>query len=64
MQVNMNGSEANLAFPGMLNEEFASFAETLDDADTLPTQQQQALYASLHGKLQTQLALWRSLSRK
>jgi photosystem II stability/assembly factor-like uncharacterized protein len=63
MQVNMNGSEANLAFPGMLNEQFASFAETLDDADTPPTAQQQALYHSLHEKLQTQLSLWRGLGQ-
>ena len=41
MQVNMNGSEANLAFPGMLNEQLAAFAGTLEDADTPPTQQQQ-----------------------
>jgi hypothetical protein len=64
MQVKMNGSEANLAFPGMLNEELASFAGTLEDADTLPTSQQQALYKSLHLKLQTQLSLWRNLSQK
>jgi len=64
MQVKMNGSEANLAFPGMLNEELASFAGTLEDADTLPTSQQQALYKSLHLKLQTQLSLWRTLSQK
>ncbi len=64
MQVNMNGSEANLAFPGMLNEQFAGFAATLEDADTAPTQQQQALYRSLHEKLQAQLALWHELSPK
>ena len=64
MQVNMNGSEANLAFPGMLNEQYAAFAATLEDADTPPTQQQQALYRSLHEKLQAQLALWRELSPK
>ena len=61
MQVNMKGSEANLAFPGMLNEEYASFAATLEDADTPPTAQQQALYTSLHAKLEAQLALWRTL---
>ena len=61
MQVNMNGSEANLAFPGMLNEQLAAFASTLEDADTLPTAQQQALYTSLHEKLQSQLALWQGL---
>jgi hypothetical protein len=64
MQVNMNGSEANLAFPGMLNEQLASFASTLEDADTPPTTQQQTLYASLHGKLEAQLALWRGLNQK
>ena len=64
MQVNMNGSEANLAFPGMLNEQYAALAATLEDADTPPTQQQQALYRSLHEKLQAQLALWRELSPK
>jgi hypothetical protein len=64
MQVKMNGSEANLAFPGMLNEQLASFAGTLEDADTLPTAQQQALYKSLHEKLQAQLSRWRDLSQK
>ncbi len=64
MQVNMNGSEANLAFPGMLNEQYAAFATTLEDADTPPTQQQKALYRSLHEKLQVQLALWRELQPK
>jgi photosystem II stability/assembly factor-like uncharacterized protein len=57
MQVNMNGSEADLAFPGMLNEQLAAFAASLEDADTLPTRQQQALYDQLHGRLRTQLAL-------
>jgi hypothetical protein len=63
MQVKMNGSEAGLAFPGMLNEQLAAFAETLEDADTPPTHQQQALYESLHEKLQSQLSRWRSLSQ-
>ena len=64
MQVNMNGSEANLAFPGMLNEQLAAFAGSLEDADTPPTTQQQALYTSLHAKLQVQLALWQGLNQK
>src|SRR5260370_28172146 len=33
IQVNMKGSEANLAFPNMLNEAFDSFRSTLDYAD-------------------------------
>jgi len=55
MQVNMNGSEANLAFPGMLNEQYAAFAASLEDADTLPTRQQTAMFDSLHERLQKQL---------
>jgi small-conductance mechanosensitive channel len=55
MQVNMNGSEANLAFPGMLNEQYAGFAQGLEDADTPPTRQQTALFDSLHERLQAQL---------
>ncbi len=62
MQVNMKGSEANLAFPGMLNEQFAAFASTLEDADTPPTRQQRELYDSLHAKLVVQLELWRRLA--
>ena len=41
---------------------FFTFAETLEDADTMPTTQQLALYKSLHDKLQVQLALWSALN--
>ncbi len=61
MQVNMKGSEANLAFPGMLNELLASFALSIDDADTPPTAQHVAFYQSLHGQLGVQLAAWQDL---
>lgn len=61
MQVEMKGSEANLAFPGELNEQYASFAATLEDADTAPTVQQQALYDSLHARLTARLAAWKAL---
>jgi photosystem II stability/assembly factor-like uncharacterized protein len=61
MQVNMKGSEANLAFPGMLNEQYATFQLTLGDADTPPTAQHRAMYESLHGRLTEQLAAWQQL---
>ena len=61
MQVEMKGSEANLAFPGELNEQYASFAATLEDADTLPTVQQQALFDSLHARLIARLAVWKAM---
>ena len=61
MQVNMKGSEANLAFPGMLNEQYATFAATLEDSDTPPTAQHRAMYEELHRRLQAQLVKWRQL---
>ncbi|WP_174301088.1 glycosyl hydrolase [Caulobacter sp. S45] len=61
MQVNMKGSEANLAFPGMLNEQYATFASILEDADTAPTSQQLLRFQSLHDQLTVQLAAWTAL---
>ena len=61
MQVNMKGSEANLAFPGMLNEQLASFAMSVDDADALPTEPHLATYRSLHSQLLAQLDQWQQL---
>ena len=61
MQVNMKGSEANLAFPGMLNEQLATFAATQDDADTAPTRQHRAMFDQLHAQLETQLTKWNAL---
>jgi photosystem II stability/assembly factor-like uncharacterized protein len=61
MQVNMKGSEANLAFPGMLNEQYATFAASLDDADTPVTAQHRAMYENLHRRLAEQLAIWQRL---
>jgi hypothetical protein len=60
IQVEMKGSEADLAFPGMLNEQYASFAGSLEGADKPPTAQQLARYHDLHAQLQTQLALARA----
>ncbi|MEP6884181.1 MAG: glycosyl hydrolase [Gammaproteobacteria bacterium] len=61
VQVNMKGSEANLAFPGMLNEQLAAFANSIEDADAAPTAQERALFDSLHGKFQTELAKYHAL---
>jgi photosystem II stability/assembly factor-like uncharacterized protein len=55
IQVNMKGSEANLAFPGMLNEQFDSFASIVEAADTAPTQQQYEVYTILDADLADQL---------
>ncbi|MDE8342559.1 MAG: hypothetical protein POG24_01920 [Acidocella sp.] len=58
----MKGSEANLAFPGMLNEQYATFQLLLDSADAPPTQAQQAMFMDLHQRLGVQLAAWHQLA--
>jgi hypothetical protein len=61
MQVNIKGSEANLNYPGMLNEQIYSFSQQLDDADTAPNEQQTETYAGMHAQLGAQLADWSAL---
>jgi photosystem II stability/assembly factor-like uncharacterized protein len=61
MQVNMKGSEANLAFPGMLNEQYATFQSSLEDADTPLTVQHQAMYDEMHQRLSAELTKWQQL---
>jgi photosystem II stability/assembly factor-like uncharacterized protein len=63
MQVDIKGSEANLNYPGMLNEQIYSFSGLLEDADTAPNQQEIETYAGLHSRLETQLADWATLKR-
>src|SRR5260370_14836969 len=61
IQVNMKGSEANLAFPNMLNESFDSFRGSLDYADNAPTAQQYEVFKLLRGQLDRQLAAWKQI---
>jgi hypothetical protein len=61
MQVNIKGSEANLNYPGMLNEQIYSFSQLLDDADTAPNAQETETYAGMHTRLAAQLADWSAL---
>jgi len=63
MQVNIKGSEANLNFPGKLNEQIYSFAGLLDDSDTAPNAQELDTYKGMHGRLETELAAWDSLKK-
>jgi hypothetical protein len=63
MQVNIKGSEANLNFPGMLNEQIYSFSGLLDDADTAPNTQEIETYATMHAKLDRQLDAWNELKK-
>ena len=61
IQVNMKGSEGNLAFPNMLNEAFYSFSLTIQAADYGPTQPQHEVFKMLSGRLDEQLKKWTEL---
>lgn len=61
IQVNMKGSEANLAFPDMLNELFDTFTSSLEAGDGAPTQQQYDVYKKLRGRLDQQLTAWKQI---
>jgi photosystem II stability/assembly factor-like uncharacterized protein len=63
MQVNIKGSEANLNYPGMLNEQIYSFAELLGDADTAPNKPEVDTYAGFHSRLESQLVAWGDLKK-
>ena len=63
IQVNMKGSEANLAFPNMLNEAFDSFSHSVDAGDREPTKPQMDVFASLSGRLDEQLRKWNAIKQ-
>ncbi|MGC2694193.1 MAG: glycosyl hydrolase [Candidatus Angelobacter sp.] len=61
IQVNMKGSEANLAFPNMLNEQLDSFSSSVQVGDGAPTKQQYEVFKMLQGQLDQQLAAWKQI---
>jgi photosystem II stability/assembly factor-like uncharacterized protein len=61
IQVNMKGSEGNLAFPNMLNEAVYSFSRTIEYADYGPTQPQYEVFKMLSDRLDEQLKKWAQL---
>jgi hypothetical protein len=61
IQVNMKGSEANLAFPNELNEKFDTFIRSVESADAQPTKQQYEVFDYLNGQLQTLLTSWKEI---
>ena len=61
IQVNMKGSEGNLAFPNMLNEALYSFSLTIQAADYGPTRPQYEVFKMLSGRLDEQLNKWAQL---
>src|SRR5204863_10087652 len=61
IQVNMKGSEANLAFPNMLNERFDTFSHTIEPGDAEPTKPELEVLQMLSGQLDEQLKKWAQL---
>jgi DNA-binding FrmR family transcriptional regulator len=61
IQVNMKGSEANLAFPNMLNEQFDTFSAVVQAGDSAPSQQQYEAFKMLRGQLDQQLTAWKQI---
>jgi seryl-tRNA synthetase len=64
IQVNMKGSEANLAFPNMLNERFDTFSHTIETADTEPTKPHLDVFQMLSSQLDEQLKKWAELKQE
>src|SRR5207247_5199149 len=64
IQVNMKGSEANLAFPNMLNERFDTFSHTIDVGDAEPTKSQLDVFQMLSSQLEDQLKKWTRLKNE
>jgi photosystem II stability/assembly factor-like uncharacterized protein len=62
IQVNMKGSEANLAFPNKLNEQLDSFSASVQAGDSAPTQQQYEVFKMLRGQLDQQLTAWKQIN--
>jgi photosystem II stability/assembly factor-like uncharacterized protein len=61
IQVNMKGSEGNLAFPNMLNEQFDTFSHTIDRSDTEPTKPQLDVFQTLSAQSDEQIRKWAQL---
>jgi len=61
IQVNMKGSEGNLAFPNMLNEQLETFSHTIEAGDTEPTKPQFDVFKTLSTQLEEQVKKWAHL---
>ncbi|PYJ46370.1 MAG: glycosyl hydrolase [Verrucomicrobia bacterium] len=64
IQVNMKGSEANLAFPNMLNERFDTFSHGIESSDEEPTKPQLDVFQMLSSQLDDQLKKWAQLKNE
>ena len=64
IQVNMKGSEANLAFPNMLNERFDTFSHLIESGDKEPTKPQLEVFEMLNNQLDDQLKKWAQVKQE
>src|SRR5262249_17892809 len=64
IQVNMKGSEANLAFPNMLNERFDTFSHLVEAGDSDPTKPQLEVFQMLSSQLDDQLKKWAQVKQE
>jgi hypothetical protein len=64
IQVNMKGSEANLAFPNMLNERFDTFSHVIETGDAEPTKPQLEVFQMLSSQLDEQLKKWTQVKQQ
>src|SRR5213075_772837 len=64
IQVNMKGSEANLAFPNMLNERFDTFSHLIESGDKKPTKPQLDVFSMLSSQLDEQLKRWAEVKQE
>jgi hypothetical protein len=64
IQVNMKGSEANLAFPNMLNERFDTFSHIIESGDKGPTKPQFEVFEMLSNQLDEQLKKWAQVKQE
>jgi regulator of replication initiation timing len=64
IQVNMKGSEANLAFPNMLNERFDTFSHVIETGDAEPTKPQLEVFQMLSSQLDEPLKKWTQVKQQ
>ena len=64
VQVNSKSSEDQANYPTMLNSKLAHLQSLVDSADTAPTPAEDAVFAELDQRLETQLTAWREVLAK
>jgi photosystem II stability/assembly factor-like uncharacterized protein len=61
LQVKIKSSEASLNYPVLIDEQLHNLAISVDNADALPTQQQEAAFESLRQQASPLIAQWKQI---